>query len=121
MLVLSRQRDESIMIGEDIIVMVVDIRGDKVRLGCIAPTDVPIHREEVYKAIIRRGSKSTNPRTTKRTEEGEQAKQMRALFDKWLVNSNHTSIIKNDPEGYIRHEMFAAFRAGIGQLTQQES
>lgn len=51
MLVLSRQRDESIMIGDDIEIMVVDIRGDKVRLGIVAPKDVPIHRKEVYDAI----------------------------------------------------------------------
>lgn len=51
MLVLSRQRDESIIIGDDIIVTVVDIRGDKVRLGIQAPTEIPVHRQEVYEAI----------------------------------------------------------------------
>ena len=51
MLVLSRQRDESIMIGDQIKVTVVDIRGDKVRLGIKAPNSVPVHREEVYEAI----------------------------------------------------------------------
>jgi len=53
MLVLSRHRDESIMIGDNIVITVVDIRGDKVRLGIQAPTDVPVHREEVYEAIKR--------------------------------------------------------------------
>jgi carbon storage regulator len=53
MLVLSRQRDETIMIGDDIEVTVVDIRGDKVRLGIEAPKDVPVHRQEVYEAIKR--------------------------------------------------------------------
>ena len=53
MLVLSRQRDESIFIGENIKVTVVDIRGDKVRLGIEAPRDVPVHRQEVYEAIQR--------------------------------------------------------------------
>ena len=53
MLVLSRQRDETIMIGDDIEVTVVDIRGDKVRLGINAPKDVPVHRKEVYDAIRR--------------------------------------------------------------------
>ena len=47
MLVLSRHRDESIMIGDDIVVTIVDIRGDKVRLGIDAPTDIPVHRQEV--------------------------------------------------------------------------
>ena len=53
MLVLSRHRDESIIIGDDIVVTVVDIRGDKVRLGIEAPTKVPVHRQEVYDAIQR--------------------------------------------------------------------
>lgn len=51
MLVLSRQRDETIMIGDDIEVTVVDIRGDKVRLGINAPKEVAVHRKEVYDAI----------------------------------------------------------------------
>lgn len=53
MLVLSRQRDQSIMIGDDVEVKVVDIRGDKVRLGFLAGRDVSIHRAEVYEAIKR--------------------------------------------------------------------
>lgn len=53
MLVLSRHRDESIIIGDDIIVTVVDIRGDKVRLGIQAPTQIPVHRQEIYDAIQR--------------------------------------------------------------------
>jgi carbon storage regulator len=56
MLVLSRHRDESIMIGDDIVITIVDIRGDKVRLGIQAPTHVPVHRQEVYEAIKREGS-----------------------------------------------------------------
>jgi carbon storage regulator len=51
MLVLSRQRDESIIIGDNIVLTVVDIRGDKVRLGIEAPKEVPVHRQEVYDAI----------------------------------------------------------------------
>jgi carbon storage regulator len=53
MLVLSRQRDETIMIGDDIEITVVDIRGDKVRLGITAPTKIAVHRKEVYEAIKR--------------------------------------------------------------------
>ena len=53
MLVLSRQRDESIFIGDNIKITVVDIRGDKVRLGIEAPTEIPVHRQEVYDAIQR--------------------------------------------------------------------
>ena len=53
MLVLSRQRDETIMIGDEIEITVVDIRGDKVRLGINAPTKIAVHRKEVYEAIKR--------------------------------------------------------------------
>ncbi len=51
MLVLSRLRDETIMIGDEIEITVVDIRGDKVRLGISAPTKIAVHRKEVYEAI----------------------------------------------------------------------
>lgn len=53
MLVLSRQRDESIIIGDNIIVTIVDIRGEKVRLGIDAPTEIPVHRREIHEAIQR--------------------------------------------------------------------
>jgi len=51
MLVLSRQRDERIVIGDNVEVVVVDIRGDKVRLGIVAPNTVSVHRKEIYEAI----------------------------------------------------------------------
>lgn len=51
MLVLSRQRDETIMIGDDVEITVVDVRGDKVRLGITAPSRIAVHRKEVYEAI----------------------------------------------------------------------
>ncbi|MDI9404603.1 MAG: carbon storage regulator CsrA [Limnohabitans sp.] len=51
MLVLSRQRDETIMIGDDVELTIVDIRGDKVRIGIKAPATVAVHRKEVYDAI----------------------------------------------------------------------
>jgi len=53
MLVLSRHRNESIIIGDDIIITVIDIRGDKVQLGIEAPPEVSAHRREVYEAIKR--------------------------------------------------------------------
>ena len=53
MLVLSRRKDESIFIGDDIEIFIVEIRGDKVRLGISAPRNVPVHRHEVYEAILR--------------------------------------------------------------------
>ena len=53
MLILSRRKDESIMIGEDVELIVVEVRGDRVRLGIAAPKDVPVHRREIYDAIKR--------------------------------------------------------------------
>jgi len=69
MLVLSRKKNESIVINNDITIVVVEIRGDKVRLGIEAPKEVPVHRREVYDAIRRNdeaaacddGAKSPDP------------------------------------------------------------
>ena len=51
MLVLSRQSDETIVIGDSIRVTIVEVRGDKVRIGIDAPRDVTVHRQEIYDAI----------------------------------------------------------------------
>ena len=67
MLVLSRQRDESIMIGDDVEIIIVDVRGDKVRLGITAPKSIPVHRREIYDAIQR-----------EKTEKKELENQLRA-------------------------------------------
>jgi carbon storage regulator len=65
MLVLSRKRDERIVIGENIVITVVDVRGDKVRLGIEAPAEVPVHRQEVLEAMRRSaGSQAKEPGTT---------------------------------------------------------
>ncbi len=66
MLVLSRQRDESIVIGDNIVITIVDIRGDKVRLGINAPAEIPVHRQEVYDAIQRENLRASRlePRDT---------------------------------------------------------
>lgn len=63
MLVLSRQRDESIIIGDHIVVTIVDIRGDKVRLGIKAPPEISVHREEIYELIQKEAQQkeATNP------------------------------------------------------------
>jgi carbon storage regulator len=63
MLVLSRQRDESIIIGDNIVITVVDVRGDKVRLGIEAPREVSVHRREVYEAIQRENQQAAQIRT----------------------------------------------------------
>jgi len=53
MLVLSRKKNESIVINDDVVVTVIDIRGDKVRIGIDAPRHIPVHRQEVMDAILR--------------------------------------------------------------------
>ncbi len=65
MLVLSRKKNESIVINNEITIVVVEIRGDKVRLGVEAPREVPVHRREVYDAI-------------QRNQEGQSQEQERA-------------------------------------------
>jgi len=57
MLVLSRMKNEQVRISDEIVITVIDIRGDKVRLGFEAPSDVPVHRQEVYEAIQREGER----------------------------------------------------------------
>ena len=61
MLVLSRKKNESIVINNDITVTVVEIRGDKVRLGIVAPKEVPVHRQEVYDAIHGKDADAPTP------------------------------------------------------------
>lgn len=72
MLVLSRKMDQTIMIGDDIVITVVDIRGDKVRIGIDAPMGIKVHRSEIYEAIQRENeafkNKAENDATTLRSE-----------------------------------------------------
>ena len=69
MLVLSRQRDESIIIADNIKITIVDIRGDKVRLGIDAPKDIPVHRQEVFDAIQRENAQQNSEATPAPPEE----------------------------------------------------
>ena len=68
MLVLSRKKNESIVINNEITIVVVEIRGDKVRLGVEAPREVPVHRREVFDAI-QRNLESQASEQTEHTEE----------------------------------------------------
>ena len=65
MLVLSRKKNESIIVNSDIKIVVVEIRGDKVRLGVEAPREVPVHRREVYDAIQRSEAEAAEAETKK--------------------------------------------------------
>ena len=70
MLVLSRKKNESIVINDDITVVVVEIRGDKVRLGVEAPKEVPVHRREVYDAIKRSEDSAGRQATSGESDSG---------------------------------------------------
>ena len=88
MLVLSRQKDESIMIGDEVEITIVDVRGDKVRLGITAPKSIPVHRREIYDAIQREkaqkpegeahadgNNEPSDEPTHKKTDKSEKASQ----------------------------------------------
>ena len=72
MLVLSRQKDESIMIGDDVEVTIVDVRGDKVRLGITAPKEIPVHRMEVYEAIQREKKEKESQEPEKKEKQAQE-------------------------------------------------
>ena len=72
---LDRQKDESIMIGDDLEIIVVDIRGDRVYLGIIAPMTVPVHRREIYDAIQREDKNDKKEPEEKRHEEEKNDKR----------------------------------------------
>lgn len=71
MLVLSRKKNESIVINDEITIVVVEIRGDKVRLGVEAPREVPVHRREVYEAIQRSQNGEPKVETTENEADEE--------------------------------------------------
>lgn len=62
MLVLTRQPNQSIVIGDDIIVTVLEVRGDQVRIGVRADRSVPVHREEVYAAVVKANKAAASPK-----------------------------------------------------------
>jgi len=77
MLVLSRQKEQSIMIGDDVEITIIDVRGDKVRLGIAAPKGITVHRKEVWEAIQK------EKEIKKAEEEGREVEQKdNSLFGK---------------------------------------
>src|SRR4051812_6894311 len=87
MLVLSRKKNESIVLNNDIVVTIIEIRGDKVRLGIVCPKDVPVHRQEVFEAIYgtpfaepASGLESEIASLTKRIEQGDSSPDLAKLL-----------------------------------------
>ena len=75
MLVLSRQKDESIIIGDDVEITIVDVRGDKVRLGINASRDISVHRKEIYEAIQREKAAELNRKRHENLQEKSKEKK----------------------------------------------
>ena len=80
MLVLSRYKDQSIYIGDDIVVTIVDVRGDRIRLGIDAPPDVPVHRQEIYEAIKRENAGDRSSRRMAHVGAGADAESDRVVM-----------------------------------------
>ena len=101
MLVLSRQRDETIMIGDEVEITVVDIRGDKVRLGITAPRSIQVHRKEVYEAIKRENQQAAklNPQDLSIPVEPDQSppREGQVGGGQRIENQNGTSEKSNRP------------------------
>ena len=81
MLVLSRQKDESIVIGDNVEITIVDVRGDKVRLGITAPKEIPVHRREIYDAI-QREKKAKQLQEQKEQQDKKEEKNQKEQEDK---------------------------------------
>ena len=105
MLVLSRQKDQSIIIGDNIEVTIVDVRGDKVRLGITAPKDVPVHRREIYEAIQRE----------KREKSQQEKNQSNGLRDRKELKPEFAN-----PAPYSRFGLYTDFNFMAGYSPQPE-
>lgn len=91
-LVLSRQRDESIMIGDDVEIIIVDVRGDKVRLGITAPKSIPVHRREIYDAIQReKGQKKEEAQQQQKPQEQQDSSDEKAQDGKLQQQDNSST------------------------------
>lgn len=105
MLVLSRKKNESIIINNDISVTVVEIRDDKVRIGIVSPKDVPVHRQEVYDAIHAQPGAPPAPPTVPAEPE-----------DPWRPHLD-----KSDPASAESTERRAAFLSRLARILKEKS
>ena len=96
MLVLSRGRDQTIMIGDDIEITIVEVRGDKVRLGIKAPSQVSVHRREVWEAIRRENHEASRVRPE---DLGDAVRDGRNLSDHGPGSTNSSPRLRKPPGG----------------------
>src|SRR6516162_8506719 len=94
MLVLSRKKNESIIINNDITVTVVEIREDKVRLGIVSPKDVPVHRQEVFEAI--HGKLAAPPQAKERGRE--------PMYERFTDRARNVMQLANQEAQRCKHE-----------------
>ena len=113
MLVLSRKKNESIVINNDITIVVVEIRGDKVRLGVEAPKEVPVHRREVYDAIRRSDVTVSDSDMTvgKKADDGRQWRGRRSL-ESIFVASARLNSPRSSPLGHPSSDRSIVFLFG---------
>lgn len=93
MLVLTRKRDESIMIGDDVRIVVVDVQGDQVKLGIDAPRQIPVHREEIYREI-----QEENRRAALRAGDPGRLGELDTLLDKSRRQAETDGVAQRKPE-----------------------
>lgn len=117
MLVLSRKRNESIMINDEITVIVVDIRRDNVRLGVDAPKEVPIHRTEIYEAL-KREDKRVSELESKTTQASISAHRQ---FIEYLRNDQYSEAFKiySDNKNIVSFNELHQLTKGLGRKLQE--
>jgi carbon storage regulator len=100
MLVLSRYRDESIYIGDDVVITVVDIRGDRVRIGIQAPSDVSVHRQEIYEAIKNENRESKPAPKTERPQSAPFSQELGKRKTKATAEAKALPVDLGTPVGF---------------------
>lgn len=126
MLVLSRKKNESLVIDDDVTIIVVEIRGDKVRLGVEAPKEVPVHRKEVYDAIKREEYKTQELKR----EEDKKTDQSKTHYSTHYSDFRHYletgeysdayDVFTKDPDvrGDINDDELVRLVEGLGDLNK---
>lgn len=100
-MVISRKKNESIVINDDITIVAVEIRGDKVRLGIVAPKETPIHRREVFDAIRRNElGRSIKPSGTRRSRRSAELCRLEEELAERLRSIDRLDLAKTDPTSF---------------------